>query len=167
MAGAIDFHAHLIDPQVYARTAAWSIFAQTTDAARSASVIARMADLDERIAAMDRMGVAIQVLSSSLVHQCSYDAEPEQALRLDAVMNERISGAVSSKPDRFRGLGSLPLQSPEMAVAELQRCMGELNLSGVTISTKVRDLEIGDATARYANLLGQVGEIEVDHGGSP
>lgn len=145
---AIDFHAHLVDPQVYAETKAWSIFAQTQDAARAASVMARMADLDERVAAMDRMDVAIQVLSSSLVHQCTYEAEPAKALRLDRRMNDRIAQAVASKPDRFRGLGSLPLQSPELAVQELTRCIGELNLSGATISTTIRDLEIGDAALR-------------------
>ena len=144
----IDFHAHLVDPHVYSETKAWSIFAQTQDAARAASVMARMADLDERIAAMERMGVTLQVLSSSLVHQCTYEAEPADALQLDRRMNDRIAEAVSAKPARFRGLGSVPLQSPDLATSELTRCMRELRLSGVTISTRVRDLEIGDAAHR-------------------
>ena len=148
MRGPVDFHAHLIDPAVYSETQAFSIFAQTTDAARAASVLARMADIDERIAAMDAMGVGTQVLSSSLVHQCSYDAAPEIALCLDAAMNETIARAVAAHPDRLRGLGSVPLQAPALAVRELTRCMSELGLSGVTISTRVRDLEIGDAAMR-------------------
>jgi aminocarboxymuconate-semialdehyde decarboxylase len=157
---AIDFHAHLVDPQVYAETAAWSIFAQTQDSGRAASVIARMADLDERIVAMDKMGVAIQVLSSSLVHQCTYAAAPAEALRLDRRMNDSVAQAVASKPDRFRGLGSVPLQSPDLAAKELTRCMNELGLSGVTISTRVRALEIGDRPLRpfweAAEALGAV-----------
>lgn len=160
MRGPVDFHAHLIDPAVYRETQAWSVFAQTTDAGRAASVIARMADLDERIAAMDAMGVHVQVLSSSLVHQCTYDAEPAHALRLDAAMNETIARAVAAHPDRLRGLGSVPLQAPGLAVAELTRCMTELGLSGVTISTRVRDREIGDAALRpfwdAAQALGAV-----------
>lgn len=144
----IDFHAHLIDPAVYRETQAFSIFAQTTDATRSASVIARMADLDARIAAMDAMDVGMQVLSASLVHQCTYDAEPETGLRLDAAMNDMMARAVAAHPDRLRGLGSVPLQAPDMAVRELTRCMSELGLSGVTISTRVRDREIGDAALR-------------------
>ncbi len=160
MRGPVDFHAHLIDPAVYGETQAWSIFAQTTDAARSASVIARMADLDQRIAAMDAMGVGVQVLSSSLVHQCSYDTAPDQALRLDAAMNETVARAVAAHPHRFRGLGSVPLQAPDLAVRELTRCMAELGLSGVTISTRVRDREIGDAALRpfweAAEALGAV-----------
>ena len=148
MRDPVDFHAHLIDPAVYRETQDWSIFAQTTDATRAASVIARMADVDERIAAMDSMGVGTQVLSSSLVHQCSYDAEPETALRLDAAMNDTIARAVAAHPDRFHGLGSLPLQAPDLAVRELTRCMKELELSGVTMSTRVQDREIGDAALR-------------------
>jgi aminocarboxymuconate-semialdehyde decarboxylase len=160
MHGPVDFHAHLIDPAVYRETQAWSIFAQTQDAARAASVIARMADIDERIAAMDAMGVRLQVLSSSLVHQCSYDAEPDAALRLDAEMNETIARAVAARPDRFRGLGSVPLQASDLAVRELTRCMDELELSGVTISTRVREKEVGDASLRpfweAAEALGAV-----------
>ena len=160
MRGPVDFHAHLIDPAVYSETQAFSIFAQTTDAARAASVMARMADIDERIAAMDAMGVGMQVLSSSLVHQCSYDAEPAEALRLDAAMNDTIARAVAAHPDRLRGLGSVPLQAPDLAVRELTRCMTELGLSGVTISTRVRDREIGDAALRpfweAAEALGAV-----------
>ena len=144
----IDFHAHLIDPAVYREAQAWSVFAQTTDAARTAFVLERLADLDERIAAMDAMGVGTQVLSSSLVHQCSYDAEPDEALRLDAAMNDTIARAVAAHPTRFRGLGSVPLQAPDLALRELTRCMRDLGLSGVTISTRVRDLEIGDASLR-------------------
>lgn len=160
MRGAVDFHAHLVDPAIYRETQVFSIFAQTTDPARAAAVIARMADLDARIAAMDAMGVAVQVLSSSLVHQCSYDAEPDTALRLDAAMNERIAQAVAKHPARFRGLGSVPLQAPERAADELSRCINSLGMSGVTISTRVRDREIGDAALRpfweRAEALGAV-----------
>jgi len=145
---SIDFHAHLIDQQVYAETSAWSIFAQTQDPARAAAVVARLADLDERIDAMDRMDVAVQVLSPSLVHQSTYAADPASALRLDQRMNDRLAAAVASKPNRFRAVGSLPLQAPTLAVHELTRCMRDLNLSGVTISTSVCDREIGDVSLR-------------------
>lgn len=169
---AVDFHAHLVDPAVYAETQSWSVFAQTTNdprlsdqvrqqlQARSAAVIASMADIDERVAAMDRMGVGIQVLSSSLVHQCTYDTKPADALRLDRQMNDRIAAAVATRPERFRGLGSVPLQTPDLSAQELSRCMEELNLSGVTISTRVRELEIGDISLRpfweRAEALGAV-----------
>lgn len=160
MRGPVDFHAHLIDPAVYRETQGFSLFAQTQDAGRAASVNARMADVEERIAAMDATGVGVQVLSPSLVHQCSYEAEPDAALRFDATMNDTVARAVAAHPERLRGLGSVPLQAPGLAVSELKRCMSELGLSGVTISTRVREIEIGEPALRpfwqAAEALGAV-----------
>jgi len=156
----VDVHAHVVLPEVYAQTSRWSVFAQSTsnpglsdDARRKArersnSVISRMADADARIEAMDAMGVDVQVLSASLVHQCTYEAEPQAALALDQASNDRIAAMVGAHPKRLRGLGSVPLQSPDLAVRELTRCMADLGMGGVTISTRVRDLEIGDSSLR-------------------
>lgn len=75
-------------------------------------------------------------------------------------MNDQIARAIASRPDRFRGLGSAPLQQVDLAVEELTRCVSELKLSGVTISTRVRDKEIGDKALRpfwaQAEALGAV-----------
>lgn len=157
---AIDVHAHVVLPEVYEQTSRWSIFAQSTndpglsdDARkkardRSDSVIARMADADARIEAMGAMGVDVQVLSVSLVHQCTYEAEPQAALALDRQSNDRIAAMVAAHPKRLKGLGSVPLQSPDLAVQELTRCMADLGMSGVTVSTRVRDIEIGAKSLR-------------------
>lgn len=156
----IDVHAHVVAPEIYEQTSRWSVFAQAThdpnlgdDARRkvrerSESVITRMADVDERIKAMDVMGVDIQILSASLVHQCTYEAEPQAALALDRTSNDRITAMVAAHPVRLKGLCSVPLQSPALAAQELTRCTNELGLSGVTISTRVRGLEIGDKCLR-------------------
>jgi aminocarboxymuconate-semialdehyde decarboxylase len=169
---AIDVHAHVVVPEVYAQTARWSVFARSADdpalsaearakaRARSDSVIARMADADERVAAMDAMGIDVQVLSASLVHQCTYEAEPQAALALDRASNDRIAAMVAARPARLKGLCSVPLQSPALAAEELTRCMSELGLSGVTISTRVRGTEIGEQSLRpfweRAEALGAV-----------
>lgn len=156
----IDIHAHVVDPDVYRDTSQWSVFARSADGPahdenlrrqakeRADSVIARMADADERLKAMDAMGVDIQVLSASLVHQCTYEAEPQAAISLDRWSNDRIAAMLAAHPGRFRGLCSVPLQAPELAVRELNRCMTELSFSGVTISTRVREREIGDPGLR-------------------
>lgn len=156
----IDVHAHVVVPEVYEQTSRWSVFARSLNDSglneadrrkakeRSASVIARMADADERIRAMDSMGVNVQILSASLVHQCTYEAEPQAALALDRKSNDRVAALVAARPARFKGLCSVPLQSPALAAQELARCMTELGLSGVTISTCVREMEIGDKRLR-------------------
>src|SRR5712691_1642126 len=100
---AIDIHAHIMLPELYAVTVGHSAFGKSvTDPSMSAEarkkakersdfVCARMADVTERIGEMDRMGVDIQILSASLVHQCTYWAEPKESLRLERKLNDHIA----------------------------------------------------------------------------
>jgi len=115
---------------------------------REAVLVSRMSDVTERIAHMDAMGVDMQVLSSSLVQQLTYWAEPQESLRLERMFNDRMAAVVAANPKRLIGLGGVPLAAPALAVAELARCMRELGLAGVGISTTARDMELGDAALR-------------------
>ena len=169
---AIDFHAHFMVPEMYAVTAARSLFVQSSSdpsmseetrqavRQRDARVVARMADVAERIGHMDAMGVDMQVLSSSLVHQLTDWAEPQESLRLERMLNDRMAAVVAANPKRLIGLGGVPLAAPALAVAELTRCMRELGLAGVGISTTAGDMELGDASLRgfweKAEALGAV-----------
>ena len=120
---------------------------------RAGMVLGRMSDVTERIARMDAMGVDVQVLSASLVHQGLEWADAQTSLRLARTTNDWIAKAVAAHPARFIGLGTLPLHVPALAVAELERCMRELGLKGVAISTTAGAMELGDAAA--AAVLGQ------------
>jgi aminocarboxymuconate-semialdehyde decarboxylase len=153
---AIDFHAHILAPEVFEVTAAHSLFIKSfadpglsEEAKRQATertefVMHRMSDVTERVHRMDEMGVDVQVLSSSLVHQCTYFAEPAESLRLERILNDRIARVVADNPARFVGLCGVPLHAPALAAQELQRCMNDLGLKGAGISTTARDMEIGD-----------------------
>jgi aminocarboxymuconate-semialdehyde decarboxylase len=159
-ARAIDFHAHIIVPEVYAVAAEHNIFSElptdrgVTDEMRSkikeraGTVLARMSDVSERIAKMDAMGVDVQVLSASLVHQGLEWADAQTGLRLARTTNDWIAKAVAGAPTRFIGLGTLPLHVPPLAVAELERCLRELGLKGVAISTTAAGTELGDSALR-------------------
>lgn len=153
---AIDIHAHMMLPEVYAVTVGHSAFGKSVvdpslsaEAAKKAKersdfVVAKMSDAAERIGAMDKMGVDIQVLSASLVHQCTYWAEPEDSLRLERKLNDRVAEMVATNPKRLIGLGTVPLHAPDLAAREAERCMSELKLAGFNISTVAREMEIGD-----------------------
>jgi aminocarboxymuconate-semialdehyde decarboxylase len=159
-ARAIDFHAHIIVPEVYAVAAEHNIFSElptdpgVTDEMRSKikeradTVLARMSDVSERLAKMDAMGVDVQVLSASLVHQGLEWADAQTSLRLARTTNDWIAKAVASAPKRFIGLGTLPLHVPPLALAELERCLRELGLKGVAISTTAAGMELGDGALR-------------------
>jgi aminocarboxymuconate-semialdehyde decarboxylase len=119
-----------------------------------------MSDLDDRIANMNAMAVDVQVLSASLVHQGLEWADAQTAPRLARLTNDWIAKAVAAHPARLIGLGTLPLHVPALAVAELERCITELRLKGVAISTTAGGRELGDPQLRpfwaKAEALGAV-----------
>ena len=55
------------------------------------------------------------------------------------MLNDHIAGIVDKYPDRFIGLGNLPMQAPDLAIKELERCVNELGLAGVQIGSHIND----------------------------
>ncbi|MEO6872483.1 MAG: amidohydrolase family protein [Chthoniobacterales bacterium] len=93
-------------------------------------------DPARRIEDCDRAGVTMQVLSTVPV-MFSYWAKPADTLDLSRRLNDHIAEVVRAHPTRFAGLGTIPLQDPEMAAQELERCVRELGLRGAEIGTHV------------------------------
>ena len=87
-----------------------------------------------RIEECDRAGVSMQVISTVPV-MFSYWAKPADGLDLSRLLNDHIAEVVRAHPTRFAGLGTIPLQDPEMAARELERCVRELGLRGAEIGT--------------------------------
>ncbi len=59
------------------------------------------------------------------------------ALYSAQVLNNYISSLCELYPTRFVGLGTLPMQSTELAIKELERIMLDLNLKGIEIGTNI------------------------------
>ena len=93
-------------------------------------------DPARRLEECDRHGVGAQVLSTVPV-MFSYWAEPAHAADLARRLNDHIAAVVAARPTRFVGLGTLPLQAPDLAVRELERATRDLGLAGVQIGTHV------------------------------
>ena len=74
----------------------------------------------------------------------SYWAKPADALDLSRILNDHIAGIVRDYPNRFAGLGTIPLQDPGRAIAELERCSRELGLAGVEIGSHVNQWNLND-----------------------
>ena len=93
-------------------------------------------DPQRRLEECDRAGVSVQVLSTVPV-MFSYWAKPADGLNLSRRLNDHIAEVVRKHPARFAGLGTIPLQDPDLAARELERCMRELGLRGVQIGSHI------------------------------
>ncbi len=92
---------------------------------------------EKRIQECDHHHVDVQVLSTIPV-MFSYSAKPNDALELSQFLNDHIAEIVQLYPKRFIGLGTVPMQSPALAIKELERCM-KIGLRGVQIGSHVND----------------------------
>ena len=100
-------------------------------------------DPDTRVEECNNSGVDVQVLSTVPV-MFSYWAKAEDALEVTQFLNDDIANSVKFNPRRFVGLGTLPMQDPDLAIQELRRCMKELNFAGFEIGTHINDWNLND-----------------------
>jgi aminocarboxymuconate-semialdehyde decarboxylase len=94
-------------------------------------------DADARIKECNHHHVDVQVLSTIPV-MFSYWAKPLDCLEVSKFLNDHIASIVHAYPKRFVGLGTIPLQAPDLAIKELERCMS-IGLRGVQIGSHVND----------------------------
>jgi aminocarboxymuconate-semialdehyde decarboxylase len=96
-----------------------------------------------RLAECDRSGVQVQVLSTVPV-MFGYWTKAEDGNDLSRFLNDHLAGVVATDPKRFVGLATLPMQSPQHAIRELERSVKELGLVGAQIGTHVGEWNLSD-----------------------
>src|SRR5260370_35864033 len=89
-----------------------------------------------RLKDMDAEGVDIQVLSPIPV-TFAYRFSAHAVLELSQYQNDEIARAAHVAPERFIGLGTVPLQDPALTSSEVRRPVIELGLAGVEIGTAI------------------------------
>ena len=154
-AKTIDIHCHVLSPE--AEEVAQPAFSLEKDpflyysgpasAAYNQVAVAeirpKLTGVEQRLADMDRMGIDVQALSVA-PPQYYYWAEPDLGRRLARMQNDNLAKIVASHPDRFVGLGTVPLQDVEATLDELDRIAGNLRFPGIEICTNVNGDDFDD-----------------------
>src|SRR6266545_4921488 len=107
----IDVHAHVLVPEVMKRTFEHLQYARAVAGNMPEPLFQRMTEVPLRLREMDATGVDVQVISPSIMQQCSYGFEPQEALELDRRSNDRVAEIVAQHKDRLIGLRSRPPSS--------------------------------------------------------
>ncbi len=100
-------------------------------------------DAGLRIKEMDETRVSIQVLSTIPV-LFNYWAKAKDGLETSRFFNDHIAETVVNDPARFIGIGTVPLQDVNLAIREMERCLGELKLPGLEIGSNIKGMNLGD-----------------------
>lgn len=154
----VDLHCHLGVPAAAALIRAaipgpppampfMSEASTAVNAAMFAAIGPALNGIDQRLVDMDRLGIDVQAISPN-PGQYFYFAEAGLGREAARLVNDGIAAAVAQHPDRLVGMGTVPLQDVEMAVAEMRRCVHDLDLRGIEIATNVNGRELADPALR-------------------
>lgn len=154
--GRIDIHSHVIPPALprlcerYAGSA-WPEVIPTgpcsADLTLGGTFFRALDDrcwsAQRRIEEMDAENVVVQVVSPIPV-TFSYALPADGAAELSTTQNEWISDLTRQHPDRFAGLGTVPLQHPELAAQLVVNAVNDLGLVGMEIGSNVDGRALDD-----------------------
>ena len=155
----IDIHCHVLTPEAERlaqpgfRADYEPMVRHATDATREVNreqqerIRDKLVSVEARLKAMDKLGIDMQAISPA-PPQYYYWTPPELGRETSRLINNRIAEIVAAHPDRFVGIGTVPLQAPEFAVPELERMAKDLNLRGVEICTNVNGAELSEPRFR-------------------
>ena len=82
---------------------------------------------------MDASGIGCAVLSLN-ANGIQEVPEAAKAIALAREANDALADVVAKRPDRFAALAALPMQDPQAAAAELQRCVRDLKFKGALVN---------------------------------
>lgn len=104
----------------------------------------RLLDIqDTRLRLMDAHGIETMILS---LNAPAVQAIPDRrrAIEVAKRANDVLAEECARRPDRFRAFAALPLQDPDAATEELQRCVRDLGFVGALVNGFSQDQAQGD-----------------------
>ena len=115
----------------------------------------RFVVVDERIKVMD--GIKVDVHCLSLTTPMVYWASPAFGLALSQAFNDAASAAHKRHPERLLGMAMLPMQAPDLALKELERCAKLPGIRGAYMATNVNNEELDEK--KFWDVYGKCEEL--------
>ena len=129
MKGKIAFEEHFAIEETLEETRSFA-----GDSGKWEQFTRQILDLeDERLQHMDDTGIEFALLSLN-APGVQRILDPEQALVVARKGNERMAEAVARHPGRYGALAALPMHDPDVAAAELTRCVREMGFKGCMVN---------------------------------
>ena len=94
-----------------------------------------MTDVAKRLEDMDRVGIDVEVVSLSTPNLFFADAQHQAAIA--RMVNDAYAELTTRHPARFKAFASIPMDSPDEAIKELHRTIGELKMNGVILLSNI------------------------------
>jgi aminocarboxymuconate-semialdehyde decarboxylase len=166
----VDLHSHVIPRRLIEAIrrdpAAWGARIERNGAAERVvhaqgyayPLAAEFFDPAAKLESMDRRGLDVSIVSPA-PPAFFYWADAEVALAAARLVNDGIADLVAANPARLRGMATLPLQHPEMAIAELERAVREHGFRAVEMGTSVEGAAL--AEPRFRPVLRRCRELDV------
>lgn len=98
---------------------------------------------DVRIKDYDQYETDVQIICTIPV-MFSYWAKGKDGLELSQFLNDHIAEVVAKYPKKYVGLGTIPMQDPELAIQEMERCKNELGFKGIQIGSNINDKNLSE-----------------------
>ena len=114
-------------------------------------------DAERRLAASAASGVDAEVVSP-FPPLLNYRLAPVPGLDLARWVNEYIAGLAAAAPGRIYGLGTVPLQDPDLAAGELAAIV-QAGLAGVEIASNVGGTSLADE--RFLGFFAEAERLSV------
>jgi len=99
---------------------------------------------DAKVAGMDRKGLDVSFISPAPM-VFFYWLPADRGLEASRLVNDGIARMAAARPDRLRGMGTVPMQDPDAAITELERIVRDHGFRAIELGTSVEQEQLADA----------------------
>ncbi len=166
----IDVHSHVVPPELLdAIERDPARFQMKIESSQGGQKIVRegghgfpvypeFSDAAMKVAGMDRKGLDVSFISPApivMMYWLGVDAAADAA----RITNDGIARMVATHPDRLKGMGTLPMQHPDAAIAELERIVRDHGFRSVELGTSVEHEQLSEP--RFRPVLKRAQDLKV------